>query len=392
MNKKILFVDDEVQVLNGIRRLMFALEDNWETDFAISGEEAVTKLAQEHYDIIVSDMRMPGMSGNDLLRHVSEKYPHMVRIILSGQSDQDMILKTVQPTHQFLTKPCDSATLREILNRSLSLCQLLKNPKLVAVTAKLTSLPSLPSLYQEIMTEMQKTEFSMQRIGEIISKDVAMTAKILQLVNSSFFGLAVNVTDPTHAVKLLGAEIIKGLVISAQIFSQFDALQCKHISIENFTKHSLAVGMLAKQIAETEDQDKRTINECMLAGMLHDTGQLILAQNLPDEYEHAINIAKMNKLADWQSEKEIIGSSHAEVGAYLVGLWGLSQTIVDALTFHHEPQRHNLKTFSPLTAVYVANCLVNEQPYDEDYVQSLGLNGHKDKFMDLTTNYNPMRH
>jgi len=373
MSRRILFVDDDENVLKGIRRLMFGVEGSWEAEFAGDSTEALEKLSQGDFHVVVSDMKMPGMDGAEFLRRVSEESPHVVRIILSGQSDKDMIMKSVRQAHQFLSKPCSSETLQETLRHATSLCDMLANKKLVEVVTKLSSLPSLPSLYQEVMAELQSPEFSMSKVAEIISKDVGMTAKILQLVNSSFFGLAVRVTDAAHAVKLLGAEIIKGLVLSVHIFSQYDRMQSKHLSIDKFTTHCLAVGTLAKQVAITCEQSKDVVEESMLAGMLHDIGKLILAQNIPEEYDMAMHIADMNNLPAWQGEREIIGSTHAEVGAYLVGLWGLSQNIIDALALHHEPMGAAAKGFGPLTAVYVANTLTNQEDLDDEYIQALTL-------------------
>lgn len=117
MKIKILFVDDEPMVLQGLQRVLRPLRNEWETAFANSGQEALEKLSQEPFDVIVTDMRMPGMDGGQLLTRVKERYPHMVRIILSGQADKTMVMKSVKPAHQYLAKPCDDATLRASLQR-----------------------------------------------------------------------------------------------------------------------------------------------------------------------------------------------------------------------------------------------------------------------------------
>src|SRR5262245_37814840 len=99
--KKILFVDDEPNVLQGLERMLRSMRHEWEMQFAMSGPAALERLAEQTFDVIVSDMRMPGMTGAQLLTEVSQRHPHIVRIILSGQADQEDILRSVGPTHQY---------------------------------------------------------------------------------------------------------------------------------------------------------------------------------------------------------------------------------------------------------------------------------------------------
>ncbi len=374
MSKKILFVDDDPSVLSGIRRALFEMSDEWYMSFVESGKAALELMQEERFDVIVSDMRMPEMDGVQLLNEVSSLYPHMVRIVLSGQSDKEMILKSVGPTHQYLTKPCNMEQLQKILDESYSIRMLLDHEKLQEVVSKLKSLPSLPTLYQEVMLEMEAPDFRLTRVGEIISQDAGMTAKILQLVNSSFFGLATRVTDPVHAVRLLGAETLKALLISVQLFAKFETIQSRYLSIHAFAHHSLAVAALARNIAKAEEQAKGIVEDAFISGILHDIGKLILAQNLPQEFDAAMRAAQAENKRLVDAEREIIASTHAEIGAYLIGLWGLPFDIVKTIAFHHHPADAGDTAFSALTAVHAANGLLGSDGIDQTYLENLELN------------------
>ena len=383
MKKRILFVDDQPELLRGLRRMLFKMGSEWDMEFVESGQKALEVLQKAPFDVIVSDMRMPGMDGAELLTEAKKKFPPVIRIILSGHSDEQLILKSIGSTHQFLAKPLNGEKLKEILTRAFGLRDMLSDAKLKKLVADLNCLPSLPTLYQELMLELQSPDVTMQKLGEIISRDIGMTAKMMQLVNSAFFGLPMHVSDPIHAAKLLGPEILRALVLSVQVFSKFDQVDSCGLSIEKFTDHSLAVASTAKDIAIRENQSKGIADNALIAGMLHDIGKLILAQSLPETYNKAATCAKDNNITIWEAEQSTLGATHADVGAYLLGLWGLPDDIVEAIAFHHRPLSCVDKSFGPLTAVHVADVLEhgfdegkNDAPHSTinlEYLDKLGL-------------------
>jgi HD-like signal output (HDOD) protein/ActR/RegA family two-component response regulator len=383
MKKRILFVDDEVNVLQGLRRMLNPMRHEWDMVFAESGQEALALLAQTPCDVIVSDMRMPGMDGTQLLTQVMERFPLTVRIILSGYADSSMVLKAVGPVHQYLAKPCDAATLQVTVARACALRSLLADPTLQGLVAGMQTLPSLPTLYLEVLETVQDPRGTLERLGEIMSRDIGMTAKMLQLVNSAFFGLRRHVSSPVEAVKLLGLDTIKALVLSLQIFSRFDQKQEGAFSLDVLWQHSLATSTCAKRIAQEEQQERHVADHAFMAGLLHDVGKLVLAANLPELYRAALVQVQEQGTTEWEAERALLGTTHAEVGAYLLGLWGLPDPIVEALAFHHYPSACPDQRFSPLTAVHIANALVHTEDsteaggslaaLDSAYVAQLGL-------------------
>lgn len=222
MKKRLLFVDDEPNVLSGLRRSLHGMRDEWDMEFVDGAAAALAELQKQPYDAIISDMRMPLMDGADLLEQVKQLYPETVRMILSGQSSRGAVFRSIAPAHQFLAKPCDPHELGTRLQQAFAMRDLLLNQSVKTVVSRMRSLPSLPTLYGEVMAELRREEPSFQKIAKIISKDVGMAAKILQLANSAFMGTSGRVSGLLAALTLVGLDNVRTLVLSVNVFSQFD--------------------------------------------------------------------------------------------------------------------------------------------------------------------------
>ena len=373
MKTRILFVDDEANVLAGLRRMLRGQRKVWEMHFANGGAEALEILAEHPFDVVVSDMRMPGIDGAELLNRVSELYPSTVRLVLSGQSEHEKIFRAIGPAHQFMSKPCEPHVLVSTIERACGLQSRLCNSTLGKLTSQLTDLPSLPNTYRELVAELESDAASLKRVSDKIGSDLGMTAKVLQLVNSSFFGLPQRVESPHHAVSLLGLDIIRPLVLSASAFSQFEEPNVEGFSLEELVNHSVAVATTAKRIAEDHTKDSGAVNDTFIAALMHDVGKLVLATKLPEQWTEAIVLANAKGLALCEAESQVLGASHAEVGGYLLGLWGLPNPIVEAVTFHHRPSEAPDATFLPLTAVHVANVVQHSRCPSDNFGMSQGF-------------------
>lgn len=383
MVKTVLFVDDEPKVLEGLHRMLRSMRREWRMGFVTSAMEALKVLDKEAVDVVVTDMRMPGMNGVEFLTQVMKRHPDIVRIILSGHSDREMIMKSVPVAHQYLAKPCDAEVLKSCVARACALRELLADPLLKKVVSRMGCLPSLPSLYAEITEELRSPDASIQRVGEIISKDVAMTAKILQLVNSAFFGLRRRVANPAQAVNFLGLETIKSLVFAVQIFSQFEGRKLHGFSLEALWDHSMTVAAFARMIAREEEAEPMVIEAAFMAGLLHDLGKLVWVINFGEAYMSVLAEAQQRRIPVQMIEREHFGTSHGEVGAYLMGLWGLPDNMVEAIAYHHSPGTLPSPGFSALTAVHAADILTHDlqknspvfiqQEVDSDYVEAAGV-------------------
>jgi putative nucleotidyltransferase with HDIG domain len=381
--KRILFVDDDPRILDGLRRLFHPLRAEWQTSFATGGLQALDLMAQDKMDVVVTDIRMPGMDGTELLSQVRERHPHAIRIVLSGQSDRDLTLKSAAAAHQYLSKPCDANTLLLTIARGSALKSLLTDPSLQALVASVKSLPSVPALYTKLLEQLDSPDSCLDDVANIVASDTAMTAKILQLANSAFFGIRRRIVTPEDAVLYLGFDTVKALALSVKIFSRFSGSGCPRFSVSSLVHHSVLTGALARKLAKAIDLPEQGVEDSFMAGLLHDVGKLLLVDALPKKYDQAMRMTETAGTSCWEAEQAVFGTSHAEVGTYLLWLWGLPDGVVEAIAYHHAPSQCPAQQASPLTAVYVANILMNacggeggpvEPPdFDRSYVKSLGL-------------------
>ncbi len=389
--RTILFVDDEPNILDGIRRILRPMRNEWNTIFVNSGQEALEVLEKENCDVVVSDIRMPGMNGVELLTKIKENYPSIIRIALSGYADTELLAESVRATHQFLTKPCDIETLKTTIARACSLQEMLADKDLQELVLNLESLPSMPTTYAKIMAQFQSTDGSIKEVGEIISQDMAMTAKLLQLVNSSYFGLVRQIASASEAVTYLGFDILRTLVLSMQIFEKFKENRASK-TLEALHKNSLRAGALAKEIAISAGQNNKDCNFAQMAGMLQDIGVLVLLDNYPEKYTEFKRLSESKEMTLCQYEKDVFGNSHMEVGAYLLALWGLPNQIIEAVAHHHFPGKSLTdNVFSPLTAIHIANGIMHEKEpeniyapiLDNKYLANIGLKPEEPEWRDL---------
>jgi len=359
------------------------MSEQWEMEFVTSGRKALERMAETAFDVVVSDMRMPGMNGAELLNEIMKRYPSTIRLILSGFADRDLILKCVGSTHQYLSKPCDGQELKMAILRATRLEESLKSDLLRQMVNCCSVLPSVPSLYSEIIEILQDPEADTEAIGSIIIKDGGMTARILKLANSAFFGFGREISDVSEGVTYLGTETIKSLILFSNAFSEYENLNLPGFSVESLWHHSLETANASKSVALYEDTERKPAEEAYIAGLLHDVGKLVLAANLPQQYQEAISIARQEKVPLSVAERKVFNADHADVGGYLLGLWGLPVPVVEAIALHHRPSAAIQKRFSPLTALHVGNTMVTPEkpviadippsPLDENYLAELKL-------------------
>lgn len=381
--KKVIFVDDEKNVLNGYRRMLRKGLDGFDFIFASSGEEALAALKKHKIDVIVADIRMPGMDGVTLLRRIKQYYPTVVRIALTGHSDMVTSLHATLLVHQFLSKPCDAVTLKATLLRACTLSELLYDGDLQRLVLKLKSLPSPPFLYFQIMNEMQSPNSSTEKVGKIVARDIAMATKVLQLVNSAFFGLREYVSDPVQATSLLGMEVIRELVLSIHLFSEISQYKLEQLGLSSLWDHSMDVGTIARMIAQNGGLTRKEADQAFLAGLLHDVGKLVLAENMPERYYKGYWMGIQHGIELFEAENKVFGANHAQLGAYLLALWGLPDWVVAATAYHHIPEVKVEDGFSPVTAVHIANVFDHEANLHKikgglpqlnmDYLDQLGI-------------------
>ena len=357
--KRVLFVDDEPKALEDLKLMLQVQEFPWEAAFASSGKTALDSMAEKPFDVIISDIRMPEMDGAALLKIVCERFPGAVRIVVCSQEEMNGALRTVPVAHQFLLKPCDPHMLRVAVERATSLSDVLSNKMLASTVGSVKDLPVLPRTFMALREKLADPNASVKEVVKLVEQDISISAKILQLVNSALFGLPREISTMNTAVSYLGIDMLHNLVLSAEVFRVFEnAAKLPGFSFEEVHEHS----QLTAKIASHIPVPAAVHSAAMVAGLLHDVGKLVLATRSPKHFARALQGAAEEKRPLFAVEQDLMGVSHAEVGAYLLGIWGLPCPVVEAVAHHHHPERVPQETLDAVAVVHVANYLAHENP------------------------------
>jgi HD-like signal output (HDOD) protein/CheY-like chemotaxis protein len=362
---KVLFVDDEARVLEALERVLFDVAGEWETRFLTSTDLALAELAKQPYDVIVSDLRMPGLDGVALLTRVAELYPRTVRIVLSGHSDEEAALKMIHVAHQFLAKPCTAETVHQVIARAVDLTRLLPDRKLQTLVGQAGSLPCSPRLHQQLL-ELATTDDapSAEEMARLIKQDPGMTSKLLQVASSAFFNSASSVTDVESAIMRLGFRTLRNLAHSFGVVPP-----AAHAAVQKAQTRSLHVARLAAGMARLPED----ASAAYIAGLLCDVGQLVLITASPERLYLSQAEAAQRGVADHLAERATWGATHAEIGAYLLGLWGLPFQIVEAVANHHAPEKSQEDRGGLTQLVWLASCIVDAVEPAPDSLSRFGL-------------------
>jgi HD-like signal output (HDOD) protein/CheY-like chemotaxis protein len=355
--KRILFVDDESKILDGIRRILHADRKRWDMEFVVGGEAALQACEAKPFDVVITDMRMPGMDGVTLLGHFQNRYPSTARVILSGYSEVALATRAAHVAHRFLYKPCNVAELQATIERVCTLQDLLCAPEIRSVIGAIGELPSLSGTHTSLTHAVKNPNSSISEVAGILEHDIAMSAKVLQLVNSAFFGLAQQVTSLKSAASYLGMETIKNLALVSETFRVFAPDSRVPQSVcESIQLHTQMTAVIAAALPA----DPKTRDITVVAALLHDIGRLVLASKMPDKFCAALLRASERGCEPFEAEEELLGTSHAEIGACLLGLWGIPNLAVEAIAHHHRPTRIPHSGFDISVALYVADLLAHE--------------------------------
>ena len=355
----------------------------WELAFASSGAAALELCAQHDFDVVVTDMRMPVMDGVALLTRIRDEYPRMFRVMLTGHVGAESLMAAVRVVHRFLDKPCDPATLDAVVARGLELQALLNSDVARRIVGSVESIPSIPKLYWELATAIDDPGVSLQDVGRLIEGDIGMHARVLQIVNSSYFGFSRQIRSAAEAVPYLGIEAIRQLMLTTFVFSAYQNHKSasREVSLEPLVAHSMATAKISAYIV-----GKDAAQDALTAGMLHDVGAIVLATRAPKAYARAQQHAAAEAISMSEAEHRVFGVTHGGVGAYLLGLWGLERSVVEAVAYHEAPQELGDEP-SLASAIYIANALSNDRIPEARPSLAFSGNDSKDAAVALDETY-----
>jgi len=387
--RAILFValnpDDAAQAVNGLKGRLH----KWRLGFAATTQEALGLLRGAPFDAVIMNLQACGIMPNRFFKEVMESCPEALRIGLTGSDERRSVQHAGVAVHQFLARPLEPMVLTAVLARAFAARDFLSQEHFRRLVASIQALPVLPPTYTSILELLQEKDAPMERIGQLVAGDLALSAKMLQLVNSAFFGLSRVISHPAEATAFLGVETVKALVLSLSVFSQLSRSRLKEFNPEILWQHSWTTGVIARRLCEFEETERSIADESFMAGLLHDVGKLILAENYPAALEGNIEEANLKKISLWEQEFLVYGASHAELGGFLMRRWGLPPGVVDAVTFHHRPMLARNRSFAAVTAVHLANTLprliagdstLPSDSVDVGYLATLGMEDRLDEW------------
>jgi HD-like signal output (HDOD) protein len=368
------------------RKFLTEMHPQWAVVFAETGAETMQWIERAPVHAILTDQTLPDMDGFSLLDEVMHQQPDIQRFIFADFADASSAIKSVGFAHQTVPRPWHSAVLTESIERSFSINAWLSNTAARKLMSRMTVVPSPPDLYFEVVRALNSPDGDIEQVISHAELDPAMTAKLLKVANSAALGLRHEVNNVAQAISFLGLETTRSVILLAHTFSYCDRVRAAGFSIERLWEHSLRAARMARQIARCEFAPRRAMEECFLAGVLHDLGELLLAVNLPEEYGKVLAVARQGgSIPHWEIEAEHLGATHAEVGAELMAAWNLPLTVVEAIALHHRPTQLMSTGFRPLTAVHAADVIAEEPgaELDEAYLRDLGMAGNLEKWREV---------
>jgi len=350
--KRLLFVDDEPQVLQGLKAGLYTRRKDWDMHFAEGGAQALELMRESHFDVLVTDLRMPGVDGTTLVARVRTDSPGTIRVVLSGYADAGQSQSLMSLAHRYLSKPCEPKQLEECIDRCLGTQALIESQELRIQLGAIGALPPLPSTFAALQRALADPSIDLSQVSAIIQKDPAVSAKVLQVCNSAFFRLPRRVATIKQAVSYLGLTTVRSMVLSAELFRPGKPLS-PGLDLGQMQRHALSVAAIARSLAA----DAPWAEDAFLAGLLHDVGILLLARQFKDQMQRALEAAAAGTpLAE--AEQKFVGVSHGVAGGYLLGLWGLPYEVVEAVANHEALTLTAHGSFDVQSAVAIAQALL----------------------------------
>jgi HD-like signal output (HDOD) protein len=381
---RVLFVEGDEKLRAALPALLEERSSRWEAFAVSTAAEALRELAARPHEAIVTNIKLPDGNGVELLNKAGQQFPRVARLLRCGPEDKALLRGFVGLPPLRVTKERKAAELESALACSLLVNSWTEDDSLKKLLPRMQKLPTMPELYTQVMAKLASPDSALDDVGKLIARDPALTARMLQMVNSPAMGLPSPVAGAVEAVLHLGVERVRAMILIANASLQFDVDQCRGFSQGVLWQHSIATATLAHAITLEETHDAVLAGQAFSAGILHDVGKLLFAANLTEEYGRTISTATQQKLTAWEAERLAFGASHAELGACLLGTWGLPLGVLRAIAWHHTPGLSDDGAFSILTAVHAANALAHggqEKSADADdslrldrnYLKRLGL-------------------
>ncbi len=341
-----------------IEKLIREVSGTEKIEVAREEKVALDLLANNRFDLVFARSAKGALATSEFLNEVWRVQPKSTRFVLADDAvDSETLVRCALGAHQLIPAPLDPERLSAALERAEAIKRFVKSDRIQILVSRMRTLPSRPTLYVELLRELRSVSASAATAGELVSKDLAISTKLIQVANSAFFGLEQQISEPAAAVLQLGLETTTALVLSIEAFARFDKVKPLYFSIDRVWKHSQEVADLARKICLALGCDSEVAGQAYTAGLLHDIGKLALAQNFEEDYQRTLKEAEARNLPLYEVEELVFGGTHAETGAYLLAVWGLPLSIVEAVADHHVLPSQFSGGFSAALALHLAERL-----------------------------------
>jgi HD-like signal output (HDOD) protein len=396
--KKLVFliIADKKSIYKDIKKTLKSAEISFDIFFENDYDKIIQILMKHNINVLIADLMLKNIDSFSLMKEIKYEYPSIVRIFFTDLNDKDFILQGMDVAHQVIKKDFRPNFFLKIVNSAVRNLSLLEKDGMQRIVSKLDSIPIIPEVYMKLLNKFQIPNVPIKAIGDLIAKDISLTTKVLQIANSAMLAHKGEITTPNQAAIFLGLNTLRALILYVEVFFNNSYKQVDDFSVKKLEYHSREVAKNALKIIEYEDREDLA-DSAYVSGLLHDFGQLVILNSFKDDYAPILDKSKDENIPLWKVEREKFDVDHAEVAAYLLGIWGLPDDIVEAVLYHHEPSKFINKDFCALSAIHFANSFVNHKDADSyeylsdldvDYYRTIGRYTHLSDWFDMLKNKN----
>jgi HD-like signal output (HDOD) protein len=387
---RVMFVDDDPMVVRGIARNMSMMGVKMDIAVRTSAAEALASLEKELVDVIITDLYMPGIDGAALLEEVRSRYPTVLRFVLSGEAKPGVMVQAARLSHQYLSKPCETALLHKTIVETVARMGAIKNPEVSKTITHLEGVPSRQASLAEFLRLLSDNSVSLDAIATSLKKDPGLSARLLKVANSPYFGHSGAIESLDDAIGLLGMDMIVSMAATHKLFAVTPPPAASNLQLDALWTHCVYVSSLVRHLGYKLKVSQAVMREAGTAALLHDIGKLVLAHAAPSAFAAAYTRAQAEHMPGWQAEYFIFGNHHAEIGGCLLKLWGLPVSVVEAVSMHHTPHNATEDRVGPVTLLHIADTLAHAGSddgaatfLDVAHLKSLNLSGDMNYWLGL---------
>jgi HD-like signal output (HDOD) protein len=319
MPRTVLCASDDAGVAAEVKERLHTDEHRWQFRCAGTSQEALEALSSGAVDALITPMSMAAPDGVNLLEYTHTHFPAVARLVLEGETSGPVQIAGVGPLTQTLSKPCTPRTLEAAVELVLGLRELIASEYLRTLFGAQESLAKPPAVYTRLVELSQDPQSTADDVVQLVQQDVGLTAEVLRLVNSAFYGQSDKVKDLSWAVVLLGLDTLKSLALAGVAFRPGAPLP-EGLNSDELATRAVRASVTAQKVSRREHWGPETTSELSLAALLAEVGLLVLAPGEPDGW--ALLRDQREELPSAALERDAFGCTVGEASAYLLGLWG----------------------------------------------------------------------